>query len=64
MKRNSKGEIIYIRYGSPRGYECRYCGKTLTSPPKEAIYGRVWDWCKDGAGRIRCKVCNNPAERV
>lgn len=64
MIRNSKGELVYIRYGSTRGYECRHCGKTLAAPPKEMIYADRWSWYKDGAGRIRCRQCRNLAERV
>ena len=64
MKLNSKGEIVYIRYGSPRGYKCLHCAKTLTQPPKEAIYGGEWDWFKDGADRVRCRQCGNLAERI
>jgi hypothetical protein len=64
MKLNSKGEIVYVRYGSPRGYECLHCAKALTPPPNKTIYADPWTWYKDGAGRIRCGQCRNLAERV
>lgn len=64
MKINDKGQFVYVRYGSPRGYKCLHCGIRLVPPPNKAIYGTAWDWYKDGAGRIKCGRCNNLAERV
>ena len=64
MKLNSRGQLIYVEYGSSGGYECPHCARTLTPPPKEAIYAAAWTWYKDGAGRVRCGQCKNLAERV
>ena len=64
MIRNSKGEIVYTKYGSVYEYVCQHCGVILGKPPKEAIYAAAWTWYKDGAGRVRCGQCKNLAERV
>lgn len=64
MKLDNKGKLTYIKYGSSGEYKCKHCARILAPPPKEAIYLGVWDWYKDGAGRVRCSQCGNLAERV
>lgn len=64
MKINAKGQFVYVRYGSTKGYECLHCRRILTAPAKETIYSAANPWYKDGSGRIRCLQCGNLAERV
>lgn len=65
MKINTKGQFVYVSYGSiSNKYECLHCGQILTPPAKETIYSAANPWYKDGSGRIRCLRCGNLAERV
>lgn len=61
MRINDKGKLVYVDYGSIKGYECIHCAHILLKPANKAIYSDMNVWYVGSAGRKRCAMCNNLA---